>query len=357
VRHIHLSMPGLLLRKLIATIDGEFPMLRSLFVWLPQLDPDKTNLILPKTLQAPHLRELVLTDIDLLPVLQILTTCTSLVTLALDGIYPTYSSPNDLLQHLSLLPRLKFLIIDLHDDASNTLIEQQLLDAPAMTHVTLPDLCQFQFGGTNAYLEALLSHMTTPILETLVVLFFPQVTFSTPNLLQFMNTTKSIRLTTAEFGFGDTAVTMDVHPEEEAEIYAFCLEVTCQHLDEQVSSMVQIFDGFGPAFSAVERLTLAYHRSLPSPSHGEIDPAQWRRLLRPFKNVKTLLVDDGFVELLNDDLQPGAEGHPLESLPELKELSIPIPMPDPVSYHTRDPFNKFINARQVAGRPVILVRH
>ena len=65
VRHIRLLMPGSNLQKLVPAIDGEFPMLDSLSLAFSQEDPDKINLKLPKTLQAPQLRVLVLTNIDL----------------------------------------------------------------------------------------------------------------------------------------------------------------------------------------------------------------------------------------------------------------------------------------------------
>jgi len=81
VRHIRLLMPGSNLEKLVLAIDGQFPMPELLFVKLPGEVPNNTNLILPKTLEVPRLHRLVVTNIDLPPVLQILTTPVSLVTL------------------------------------------------------------------------------------------------------------------------------------------------------------------------------------------------------------------------------------------------------------------------------------
>jgi len=67
--------------------------------------------------------------------------------------------------------------------------------------------------------------------------------------------------------------------------------------------------------------------------------------------VRTLLVDYVFVEKLSDHLRSDDEEHLLELLPELKELSIPFG-----GCPALDVFNRFIDARQVAGRPVTLVR-
>ena len=67
--------------------------------------------------------------------------------------------------------------------------------------------------------------------------------------------------------------------------------------------------------------------------------------------MRTLLVDYVFVEKLSDHLRSDDEEHLLELLPELKELSY-----SSGGYLSGDEFNGFINARQVAGRPVTLVR-
>ena len=80
-----------------------------------------------------------------------------------------------------------------------------------------------------------------------------------------------------------------------------------------------------------------------------MDRTEWRKLLGPFSNVKTLRVDDGLVKELSRSLQPDDGELPLEILPELQELTYPE------SGDTGDAFAPFIEARQNAGRPVTLV--
>jgi len=41
-----------------------------------------------------------------------------------------------------------------------------MLHMPNMTDTTLPNLLSFGFGGVSAYLEALLSHMNSPTMNT-----------------------------------------------------------------------------------------------------------------------------------------------------------------------------------------------
>jgi hypothetical protein len=104
-------------------------------------------------------------------------------------------------------------------------------------------------------------------------------------------------------------------------------------------------------FSAVDHLFLKHKvHSQSSEGHNEVDRIEWRNLLRPFGNVKTLEIENELVEDLSHCLQLEDGELPLELLPELQELT----------YFgrgkTSDAFTSFIDARQNAGRPVALVR-
>jgi hypothetical protein len=116
--------------------------------------------------------------------------------------------------------------------------------------------------------------------------------------------------------------------------------------------MTQISNSLSQIFSAVEHLTLQHEKhSRSSEEHNSVDPTEWRGLLSPFRNVKTLrIVVDGLVEELSRCLQLEDGEHPLELLPELQELTYYG------SGNADDAFTSFIDARQNAGHPVALVR-
>jgi uncharacterized protein YbaR (Trm112 family) len=59
VRRIRLGIPVLKLQKLIMAIDGEYPILEYLILGDPPED-NSTVLILPETLETPHLRHLAI---------------------------------------------------------------------------------------------------------------------------------------------------------------------------------------------------------------------------------------------------------------------------------------------------------
>ena len=350
VRRVRLQMPRMSvpnLQKLVMAIDEEYPVLEYLITESPK----KAALVLPETLQAPHLRHLVLNGFVFPIGSQLLTTAVGLVTLVLDLNHPSaYFHPNVLLRWLSIMPQLEMLAIVFSFPVSNRDVERQLMITPIRTHATLPNLRWFSFHGVSAYMEAVVQRITTPRLEKLSIQFFKQLTFSLPRLLQFLDTAENLRFNRAEFRFYAYEIRVEVYPDEEAE-YSISMNVICYHLDWQVSCVAQIFNSLSQILSTVEHLALEHwEHNRSSEEHNEVDSAEWRKLLGSFSNVKTLRVDNGLVKELSRSLQPDDGELPLELLPELQQLTYTG------SGDTDDAFTSFIDARQNAGRPVTLVR-
>ena len=346
VRHVRLFIPVASLQKLIAAMDEEYPILEYLIIWPPREDTS-TVLILPETLQAPHLHHLTLVNFALPIGSRLLTTAVGLASLCLVMNDPsTYFRPNALLHWLSFMPQLETLAITFFFPVPNREIERQLMRTPI---ITLPNLCLLSFGGVSTYLEALVHRITTPRLEKLQICFFNQLTFSVPRLVHFMNTTEILKFDSAEFWFSDDRVYMQVYPLGEAKIKVpFVINVTCQHLDWQVSSVAQISNSLGQAFSAVEYFSLRHaEHSRSSEEHNEVDRTEWRKLLGSFRNVKMLWIDNELVEHLTRCLELEDGELPLELLPELQYL---------IYSGTDDAFNSFIETRQNADRAITLVR-
>jgi hypothetical protein len=160
---------------------------------------------------------------------------------------------------------------------------------------------------------------------------------------------ENFRFNRAEFQFFDDSADMKVYPHVGATMCAFSIVVYCQHLDQQVSSVAQIFNWSSQVFSAVEHLTVergVYSRS--SEVRNGAGGTEWREFLRSFSNVKTFDVDDELVKEVSRCLQLD-NGEPLlVLLPELQELTYP-------GYSdTDDIFTSFIDARRNASRPVTL---
>jgi hypothetical protein len=96
VRRVRLRLPVQTLQKLIVAINGEYPILEYLILASPE--QGDTIPRLPETLQAPHLRHLLLGGFSLPIGSRLLTTAVGLVTICLIIVHPsTYFHPNTLL--------------------------------------------------------------------------------------------------------------------------------------------------------------------------------------------------------------------------------------------------------------------
>ena len=351
VRCIRLCMLAPRLQKFIEAMysDDEYPILEYLII--RALDND-TVFTFSETLQAPHLHSLLLRGFALPIGSRLLPTAVGLVTLYLIMFDPSiYFQPNTFLQWISLMPQLESFAILFSFSIPNRDVERQLMHTPITAHVTLPNLHYILFQGVNAYLEALVHWITTPRLEKLEILLFNQLMFLTPRLSQFVNTSENLRFESVKFKFCDSAVYVKAYPVEGIKEYTFAITVDCWHLDWQVSSAAQISNSLTQIFSAVEHLILVHEvHSESSDEHNEIDRTEWRKLLKPFSNVKTLRIDDGLVEDLSRCLQSEDGEPPLELLPELQELTYSG------SGDTDDAFTSFMVTRSNAGRRIALAR-
>ena len=353
VRRIRIALPFLELQKLITAIDGEYPILEFLLL-VDATEEKNTVLTLSETLETPHLRHLAIGGSIRIPMrspLPVPGTVAGLVILYLGMSHPsTYFQPTVLLQWLSLMPQLEILLIFFHFPVPNRDVERQLMRTPFMTHVTLPNLHAFVLKAVSAYSEAVLSRITAPRLEEFQISYFKQLTFSVPQLLQFMGRIENLRFDRAVFYFYSERVYVKVYPPE-AETETFSMNIGCWHLDWQVSSVAQIFNALSQIFSPVEHLIFTHKvHSRSSEEHNEVDRVEWRKLLRSFSNVKTLRVYDGLVRELSRCLRLEDGEYPLGLLPELQELTCLG------SGKAGDAFTPFIDARQNAGHPVTLIK-
>jgi hypothetical protein len=352
IRRVRLRMPISNLKKIISmAFDKEYPVLEYLIMAPPIGDRSAALMPIPETLQTPHLRHLVLRGFALPVGFRLLTTATGVVSLGLLMDHPSsYFRPSTLLQWISCMPQLERLTVTFTFPVPNRDVPRPK-HTPIERRITLPNLHYFYFEGVSAYMEAVVPWITAPRLEKLKLTFFKQPRFSVPRLLEFINTTEKLRFDSANFKFSNHKVYVEVYPPEEDEIHALSIQVNCWPLELQVSSVAQIFHSLGQIFSTVKHLTLKHEAdSRLYEELNEVDHTEWRKLLMPFSDVKTLFVDDAFVEELSRTLGQHDGEFPLELLPELEELTYSG------SDDTGDLFTSFINARQSTGRPVTVVR-
>ncbi|KAH9961760.1 hypothetical protein BC827DRAFT_258930 [Russula dissimulans] len=289
VRRIQLGGHVPYMQRLIETIDEEFPMLEYLCImcttvwnkWWP----------LPKTFQAPRLRHLILSDFAFPMRSPLLTNIDILeLTLQLLDSYADFTA-DTLLQPLSLMHHLQSFAIDCGD-----CLDAHVNGEPLMIrNVTLPNLRSFAFHGECAFLEALLPHITTPLLEKLYISLFYQQVFSAPHLLQFIITTVNFTgwPSSAVLRFDDWEASVELFPDVGAQMYSVCLSNQVSTLNRQVAFAAHVLDVLRPVLSEVVHLTLEYRYGEGTAAestlwHNQPDRTDWRKLLGAFGNVKTL---------------------------------------------------------------------
>ena len=350
VRHLRLLLPARNLQKFVTTIDGEFPILEYLIVAPPMKKAGTTALMLRETFQAQHLKHLMLIGFTYPIGPRLHPAAVGLVTLNLVIDHPSaFFQPNILLQWISFMPQLETLAILFEFPVPSRDVDMQLMHMPITTPITLPDLRWIWFKGVSAYFETIVCRIITPRLEMLEIDFFQQLTFPIPCLVQFMNSTENLRFNIAMLDVIDGRIDLGMFPYGAGNIFG--VVVRGWHLDWQVSSMAQILNALSQVFSPVEHLILRHKvHSRSSEEHNEVDRIKWRKLLRPFNNVKFLRVEDGLVKEISQCLRLEGGELPLELLPELQELTYTG------SGDTSDAFTSFIETRQNAGRPVTLIR-
>ena len=346
IRHIELALSPSILRKALALMNENFPILEHLSLTGP-FSPDSGHrlpLTLPKGFLAPNIRHLTLISIALPKRLRVLTSTVSLVTLTIGNIQTSsYFRPRLLVARLRSLPLLEELAITFSIPIPRPSTERELLGEKGAP-ITLPSLKILDFHGVGAYLEYLVAQIRVPLLEKLYIRLFNQIALLLPHLFYLINTTKVLKRSSAMVSFhhDQVFVSTTVHDHDFGRI-SFLLSVMCEPLDWQIDCAAQICDALIPTLSVVEKLSLILsYQEIPTDMRNDaIDSATWHDLLRTFVGVKELHIYRELMEEVSRALQVDEIGLDPEFLPNLQSI-----------YALENLFTSFIDTRQVAGRPV-----
>ncbi len=352
VRRVVLSIPPASLHKLLVLMDDSYPILEHLCLSSTTKE-EHAGLILPVTFMAPNLCHLNLLGISLPAKLPLLSSTVALVTLTLTNVQSSgYFLPKHIVTRLRFLPQLEELSICFSIPIPRPSAESELLNAPE-TPVTLPALKRLTFRGVSAYLESLVAQISAPLLEHLGITIFNQVAFALPHLSHFTDTTEGFKLPIAGviFEYNAVSVVADQRGRQQRADGppSLSFRVMCREFDWQVDCAAQICNALMPALSGVEGLTLDFDgQTIPTEwQDGAVDGATWRELLRPFVGARELRICHALAWELSFALQSGDAGLDPMLLPGLQELA-----PQLEEEHANNAFSWFVEARQIAGRPV-----
>jgi hypothetical protein len=327
--------------KFVTVMDDQFPVLERFYI------DSSIEVVFPATFQAPNLRHLFLTMASLPIGSPLLTTTAAglrVVTLTLRD-FPTsgHLPLSHILTWLSLMAQLEKLSIAFQFPTPNSDVERQLYQTSNMTR--LPNLRQFVFQGKARYLEDLVARISAPCLSILRVFLFDQLSIPLPHLVQFVQTSENLKFRAVQVTFGTRSVSLHAVPWKWD---ISLMEIRYKYLDSHAFA-VQWFGTLSPVLSTVEQVTFSYEEHDQSSEwHSNVDRGQWRELLRPFTNAKTVCVQDDLVSKISRSL-PSEDGEPpLELLPNLEEVGYSG------ASDALDAFATFLNERQGSGHPVRL---
>ncbi|KAH9037017.1 hypothetical protein EDB84DRAFT_1577669 [Lactarius hengduanensis] len=334
VRRVVLSIPPASLHKLLVLMDDSYPILEHLRLSSTAKGAD-ADLILPRTFVAPNLCHLNLLGISL----------PNKIAATVLHCRPSHA-------HAHERPILEELSVCFSIPIPRPSAESELWNAPEPP-VMLPVLKRLTFRGVGAYLESLVAQISAPRLEYLGITIFNQVAFTLPHLSHFINATEGLKLPIASviFECGTVSVVADQRDRQQ---WAdgppnFSFRVICREFDWQVDCAAQICNALMPMLSGVEGLTLDFdgHRIPTEWQDGAVDGATWRELLEPFVGARKLRICHALVWELSLVLESEDAGLNPTLLPCLQEL-----VPQLEEEHANHVFSSFIDAREIAGRPV-----
>jgi len=346
------SVPNSLLEELVTT-SGPWPSLIELELVSFEVDPS----VLPDSFlggSVPSLRSLELWGIPFSAIGKLLLSTHDLVTLTLGFFLPSaYISPEAMVAIFSALTKLKSLNLIFESPKFRT--HGASRHPPARTRVVLPALTTFDFSGGSEYLEDMVSRIDAP-LDCISVALFDELVSDIPLLHDFIGRTNILRAphrVDTSFSNFDSRISL-FQRKGDIDFKVLYLEIPCSSytLDSPVSSFAQTC---GSLLSLPSLEHLGIHKSglsslLPR-WQSSVENTQWLELLRPFITVKDLVLDEPVVLSVASALQALVGEQVTEILPVLRNIFLEgfqssSPIPEGIA--------KFIAARELSGRPVIV---
>jgi hypothetical protein len=341
------------MEEVLAAMQQPFPALTDLkFGWNEQwLLADETPPVVPDSFlggSAPHLQHLLLECIPFPGLPNLLLSATGLVSLHIWKIpHSGYISPEAMVHCLSTLTRLERLSLGFESPPSRPIRESRRPHPP--TRSALPALTYLRFEGVSEYLEDLVARIDVPLLEGLEIMFFHQLIFDTPQLVQFLARSPNIRPPVeARIVFSDRYVEVTF---PQTLFRSFTLGTSCRQSDWQLSSLAQLCSSsFPEAFvPMVERLYISEYGDDRPRWKDDIEDSQWLEVLHPFTGLKDLHISREFLLRIAPAFQEIAGERVTEVLPALQSLFLEeLHPPGPV----QEAIENFVAARQLASHPI-----
>ena len=335
----------------LETTSGPFPAL----VELELVSFEEYPLILSDSFlggSVPSLRSLFLLGIPFPGIRKLLLSTRDLVTLSLKFIPPSgFISPESMVAILSTLTRLESL--HLHFQIPEFRTHEGSQRHPTLTRIVLPALTNLDFYGNAKYLEELVSRIDA-LLDCIAVTFSDQGAPDIPLLRDFIGRTKipNAHRTNIYFSCSNAMISL-FRRKGDVDFKVLKMKIHSSTYDLDLSSLVQACSSILPPLPTLEHLGI--YNSIPFPSRwqyaSEVKNTQLMELLRPFPTVKDLVLNDLAGLSVASALQELVEERVTGILPVLQNIFL---KGSPSSGPVPKGIAKFIAARELSGRPVIV---
>jgi hypothetical protein len=295
---------------------------------------------------APRLEGLYLSGIPFPGLPKLLLSATHLIELHLYGIpHSGYFSPDAMVAALSTLTSEKF---SLTFESPESCPDLECRRHPPSTRSVLPVLRVLYFKGVSEYLEDLVTDIDAPQLNKLLISFFNDSVFDTPQLIQFISRTPmSSALENVHIVLDDGTAHVSFRPQITGYVD---VSILCEGLDWQLSSLEQVCTSCSPFLSTLKDLYI-YERTRSQPDWKDNieNRVLWLELLHPFTAVKNLYLSEKIALRIGPALQELIEGRATEVLPTLENIFLEGLES---SGRVQEGIGQFIAARQSASHPI-----
>ena len=301
---------------------------------------------------APSLRTLQFRGIPFPELPKLLVSATHLVDLYLhDTPHSGYISPNVMVAAISALTSLSSFWLKFQSPRSCP--DHASRRPPPSTRAVLPVLRYFAFKGVGEYLEDLVARIDAPRLNTLEITFFNDIVFDTPQFIQFISrtpTSRALEKANIILRNRDVNLSFSSQTSGDGDVY---VEILCQGLDWQVSSVEQVCISCLPPLSMLEDLHTFEQPDSPPDWKDDIENGLWLQLLHPFSAVKNLYLSEQFALRIGPALQDLPEGRTTEVLPALQNIFLRGLQP---SGPVQEGIGQFVASRQATSHPITVSR-
>jgi hypothetical protein len=314
-----MDVPNSHLEELLQAVQEPFPELTHLLL-SSHGGPVIPDLFLGGS--APRLQGISLDSVPFPGLPKLLLSTTYLVDLSLQNIpHSGYLSPEAMTTTLATLTSLRCLTLGFQSPQSFP--DQRSQRPPPLIRSILPVLTYFMFKGVTEYLEYLVALIDAPQLNKFYITFFNQIVFDTPQFIQFVNRTPTLKtLEKAHVVFGDDAARINLSSVSSlTSLYeGFYVKIPCRELDWQVSSLEQVFTWSLTPLSTSEVLYIHKDPDSQPDWQDNIENALWLELFGLFPAVKDLYLDFEFAARIVPALQELVGVRVTEVLPNLQNI-------------------------------------